>query len=89
MEVIRECIRGDIIAEVKRAKFYSVIADEVTDTANKEQLSISLRFVLDCAVKEVFVDFVEVERITGSVLVAISTWSLPIRCQRSVLRWRI
>ena len=46
VEVIGECIRNDILADVKRAKFYSVIADEVTDTANKEELSISLRFVL-------------------------------------------
>ena len=41
---------------------------EVTDTANKEELSLSLRFVDDGTVKEVFVDFVEVERITGQVL---------------------
>ena len=45
-----------------------MIADEVTDTANKEELSLSLRFVVDGTVKEVFVDFVEVERITGQVL---------------------
>ena len=68
VEVVGQYIRNDIIAKVKQAKFYSVIADEVTDTANKEELSLSLRFVLDGAVKEVFVDFVEVERITGQVL---------------------
>ena len=68
VEVIGEYIRNKIIAEVKRTKFYSVIADEVTDTANKEELSISLRFVLDGTIKEVFVDFMEVERITGQVL---------------------
>ena len=90
MEVIGECIRNEIIAEVKRAKFYSVIADEVTDTANKEELSLSLRFVVDGTVKEVFVDFVEVERITGQVLAqtilhAINAWSLPNRHQRSML----
>ena len=72
VEVIGECIRNDILADVKRAKFYSVIADKVTDTANKEELSIS---VLDGTVKEVFVDFVEVERITGQVLAqAILQW---------------
>lgn len=66
--VIGNCIRGRIIDEVKRAQFYSIIADEVTDTANKEQLSLVLRYVLDNDVKEVFVDFVEVDRITGEVL---------------------
>ena len=75
VEVIGDSIRNDIIAEVKQAKFYSVIADEVTDTANKEELSLSLRFVFDGRVKEVFVDFVEVERITGQVLAqAILQW---------------
>ena len=68
MEVVGQYIRNDIIAKVKQANFYSVIADEVTDTANKEELPLSLRFVLDGPVKEVFVDFVEVERITGQVL---------------------
>ena len=57
VEVIRENIRNDILAEVKQAKFYSVIADEVTDTANEEELSLSLRFVVNDRVKEVFVDF--------------------------------
>ena len=65
VEVIGECICNDIIAKVKQAKFYLVIADEVTDMANKEELSLSLRFVDDGTVKGVFVDFVEVERITG------------------------
>ena len=75
VEVIGDSIQNDIIAEVKQAKFYSVIADEVTDTANKEELSLSLRFVFNGRVKEVFVDFVEVERITGQVLAqAILQW---------------
>ena len=75
MEVIGDSIRNDIITEVKQAKFYSVIADEVSDTANREELSLSLHFVFNGRVKEVFVDFVEVERITGQVLAqAILQW---------------
>ena len=42
------------------SKFYSVIADEVTDTVNKEELSLILRFVLNGTVEEVFVDFGQV-----------------------------
>ena len=45
-----------------------MIADEVTDMANQVKLSLSLRFVLDGTVKEMFVDFMEVERITCEVL---------------------
>lgn len=65
VEVFGQCIHNDIIAQVK---FYSVIADKVTDAANKEELSLSLRFVFYGVVKEMFVDFLEVERITGRVL---------------------
>ena len=59
---------NDIIDEVKRARLFSVIADEVTDVANREELSIVLQYVLGSEIKEVFVDFVEVARITGEVL---------------------
>ena len=61
-------IRNDILEEVKCAKFYCVIADEVTDASNKEELSIVIRYIYDGQIREVFVDFVEVERITGQVL---------------------
>ena len=44
------------------------------------QLSISLRYVLGGSVREVFVDFVEVERITGrviadSIMKCLNAWS--------------
>lgn len=68
VEVIGKYISNDRVAEVKRGKSYSILADEVTDTADKEELSLSLHFVLDNSIKEVFVDFLEVERITGPVL---------------------
>ena len=59
---------------MKRANFYSVIADEVTDTANKEELSLALRYILNGTIK-VFVDFVEVELITEVELAqAILQW---------------
>ena len=75
IEVIGKCICNDIIDEVNRSKYYTLIADEVTDTSNKEQLSITLRYVLVDVVKEVFVGFVFVERITGASLAdAILTW---------------
>ena len=68
VQIIGTKIRSDILREVEQAKFFTVIADETTDVSNREQLSIALRYVLKGTVKEVFVDFVEVERITGQVL---------------------
>ena len=56
------------LIKLELPKYYSVIADEVADVANKEQLSLCSRYVHNEHVKEVFIDFVEVERITGQVL---------------------
>ena len=68
IDVVGNSIHSTIIAEVQQAKLYSIIADEVTDVANKEELSLVLRYVYDDEVKEAFVDFIEVERITGVLL---------------------
>lgn len=80
-------VRSEIFHEIEEAKFYSVIADEVTDCANKEQLSISFRYVFNGTVKEVFVGFVEVERITGKIIAdtiikSLNTWGLPLQHMR-------
>ena len=65
--VVGDNIRTDI-QEIKSAKYYSIIADEVTDSANKEELSLVFRYIYNGEIREVFVDFLAVERITGSVL---------------------
>ena len=70
--VIGNTIQNDILDEIRKAKLYTVIADEVTDTANKEVLSLCLRYIFDSQIKEVFVDFLEVERITSNI--AILKW---------------
>ena len=67
LQVTGDKIRSEILEEVKQAKFYSIIADEVTDISNKEELSLVIRYLHEEQVREVFVDFVEVERITGQV----------------------
>jgi len=42
VQVVGMAIRNDILQEVQRAKYYTVIADKVTDVSNKEQLSLSI-----------------------------------------------
>ena len=54
--------------ESEEEQVLHVIADEVTDASNKEQLSIVLRYVQVDVVKEVFVGFIYVERITGGAI---------------------
>ncbi len=83
IDIVGKSIRFDILSEVKKAKFYSPIADEVTDVGNREQLSLSLCYILDEEVNEVFLDFVEVDRITGSILAnailqSLTTWGLSL-----------
>jgi len=83
IQVIGKHIRKSILNEVQKAKYYSVIADEVADIGNKEQLSISIRYNLDNCVKEVFLDYVQLDRITGreiadAILSKLESWELNV-----------
>lgn len=87
IDIVGSHIQSEILDEIQEAKYYSIIADEVVDVSNKEQLSISCRYVLSGGVKEVFVDFVEVERITGKELAeaitdSIHSWGLSLQHMR-------
>ena len=67
--ILGDHVRTSILDDIKRARFFSILADEVSDVAGFEQLSIVLRFVdTQCNIREEFVDFLEVERITGAVI---------------------
>ena len=69
IECIGDHIRHKIIQEIKQAKYYSVLCDEVVDVSTKEQVSIVLRFVdSNHNIREEFLDFVGTERITGEIL---------------------
>ena len=51
-------IHERILAEVRKAKYFSILADEVSDVSNTEQLSLVLRFVDESnEIREEFVDF--------------------------------
>ena len=69
IDVVGEHIRNALLDDIKEATFYSVMADEVTDVSNNEQVSISARYVnSQLEAKEVFLDIVDTERITGQAL---------------------
>lgn len=73
IDIIADVMREKLLLPLKQSRHYSVIADEVTDShSNQEIMSLCLRFV-DCTldkaeVKEIFVDFMHVERATGQKL---------------------
>ena len=53
----------------EKANFFSIIADEATDTANDEQLSITIRFVENGIAQEKFLAFSECQSgVTGKAI---------------------
>ena len=45
VDILADQIRHKILDKVKRAIWYTIISDKVTDVSNKEQLSLVLRYV--------------------------------------------
>ena len=84
--LIGDHIKDSIIQEIKEAKDFPILCDEVTDNANLEQLSLVLRFVdKECIhmIREEFVDFRCTGRITGQVIYSLileklDQWGLDI-----------
>ena len=83
-EVVGDHIRELILSDIKQARFFSLLADEVTDISNQEQVSVAVRYVdKQSEVREVFVDLVSVERITGQALAnalidRLTSWGLQL-----------
>lgn len=69
IEVIgKHIIQHNLIEEIRGAEFHSLICDEVT-SSNDEILSLCVRFVdAKKKIREEFVEFIEVDRITGEAL---------------------
>ena len=72
-------LQQKIFEKVRKAKWFTLIADEVTDVSNKELLSIALRYIDDETglTREDFVSFLECETgISGHCLAQKITTSL-------------
>ena len=70
IEIIgQDIILKNLLEEIKAAKLYSIIADEVT-SHNKEQLALCARFTdkRNNDVSEDFIAFIHLPRITGEVI---------------------
>jgi hypothetical protein len=64
----QDIILNSLISEVQEAGFYAVMADEVT-SHNREVLALCVRFVdSNLNIREEFIDFIHVQRITGEYL---------------------
>ena len=75
-------IRSKILQKVREARFFSIIADEATDSANDEQLSISVRFLDNSVPQEKFLGFHEClsgvsgEAIANNIITQLTNWQL-------------
>lgn len=65
IEALGANVRNKILAEIKEAKYYSIILDSTPDVSHKDQMSQVLRYVSiigkQVEIKESFIDFLEVE----------------------------
>lgn len=69
IEACNKIILKQIVDKVNSSKCFSILADETTDVATKEQLSISVRYVdNDDILHEDFLQFFEINSLTGSSL---------------------
>ena len=84
ISLIGEYIRESIVQEIKEAKFFSVLCNEVADNANLEQLLFVLRSVdKDCQIRKEFLDsqctdWISGEVISGLILGKLEQWGLKI-----------
>ena len=61
-------ILRSIVAEVNSARFFSVLANETTDVAGHEQLTVVIRYVHSGDIREQFISFLQIEDLTGAGL---------------------
>jgi len=64
IEACNKIILKKIVDKVNSSKCFSILADETTDVATNEQLSLSARYILH----EDFLQFFEINSLTGSDL---------------------
>ena len=86
IEICGDYLRKQIIREVKVAKFFSILADEVADVSNKEQMPLVLRFVDTTGhIREEFIKFIYLangttgENIAEAIKSEISVLGLDMR----------
>lgn len=97
ISVIGEYIQGQICSRIKRAKYYTILADETTDISRIEQFSLCIRYLHeDCSssensksidLREDFIQFVPVHNTTGaelakSIVSTLTTFGLDLKYAR-------
>ena len=97
VSLIGDQLTDRILAEVQKAKYYSVLMDEVTERLNWEQLAVVLQYVdAQDAIQEKCMGFMQCESVTGEALAQkitdqLQKWGLPIADMRGQWqeRWKV
>jgi len=71
IEICGDLIREQIITEVKRATFFTVIGDETTYVSKIDRFTFCLRYVFEDKVQEKFINFIPAKDRTGEGLVGL------------------
>ena len=61
-------ILRNVVDEINAAGYFSVMADETTDVAGHEQLTVVIRYVFDNNIREQFIGFARADDLTGEGL---------------------
>ena len=61
LSILADMIRTDIIAEIQKSYYFSLMCDESRDSGKREQISLCLRYVSDGVMKEKFYNFFRAE----------------------------
>uniref|UniRef100_A0A3B3T0S8 DUF4371 domain-containing protein n=1 Tax=Paramormyrops kingsleyae TaxID=1676925 RepID=A0A3B3T0S8_9TELE len=65
---LAEMVRSEIMEEVKISEVFSIMADETKDISKREQISFTLRYYYNGAIKESFLHFESAERLDAAGL---------------------
>ena len=87
IEICGKFVRDSILNEIRESGYYSIAADEASDQANHEQMSIVLRFVrfVDATntIRTEFMGFLKCESTTGEAIANLivdnlRNWNIPL-----------
>ena len=63
-----DIVLGEVTKDVRSSQRYSIVVDETADISFIEEVSICLRYVIECIIRETFIGFYPTETTEGSVL---------------------
>ncbi|XP_025192657.1 52 kDa repressor of the inhibitor of the protein kinase-like [Melanaphis sacchari] len=70
-ELIHICgtyIQTQLVTKIKQAGFFSILADETCDISRIEQMSLCVRYIEDCRIREDFLTFIPIYDASGKGL---------------------